>query len=344
MSSPALPIVLYHYRFSPYARRVVWYLTLRQIPYIECMQPDVMPRPDLSALGIAYRRIPLLSIGRDVYADSRLILSKLDELYPESSVHPSISASTDEGRAIERLLSRAMIDGGIFAAAAGCMPSSLPVMKDPNFVSDRADFVGSPKGAPSPFSKEALEARRPGALTEVRDAVEMLETTLLADGREWVLKTDSPTLADIEAVWPVHWLTGMPGALPEDVIGPQNFPKVFAWIKRFDKVTRAKAKELGKPKEVKGDEAATIITGSGFAEQEENVDEGEVLVKAGGLKNGVSVQVWPIDTGSKHKDSGKLIAVTDKQTVIEIQGKAGSVRLHTPRHGFKVGKADKGKL
>lgn len=308
------------------------------------VQPVTLPRPDLTTLGIAYRRIPLLSIGRDVYADTRLIISKLEELYPASSSHPAIAASTADGRAVERLLSRAWIDGGIFAAAASSMPSTLPVMKDPKFLSDRADFVGLPSNAPSPFSKQAIEARRPEAVTEIRDTIELLETTLLADGREWLLKTDSPSLGDIEAIWPFHWLSGMPGALPKDVVGPSKFPKVFSWIQRFEKAATAKSKQLGKPKEVKGNEAAKIVADSGFAEREETVDESELFVQATGLKSGDMVKVWPTDSGSKHKDTGKLVAITSKQIVIEVQGELGSVRLHVPRHGFKASKADKSKL
>ena len=40
MATPPPPIVLYHYPFSPYARRVVWYLRLRGIPYLECVRPS----------------------------------------------------------------------------------------------------------------------------------------------------------------------------------------------------------------------------------------------------------------------------------------------------------------
>lgn len=299
-------------------------------------------------LNRADRRIPLMSIGRDVYADTRIILSKLEELYPASDAHPAISASTAEGRAIEQLVSRAWIDGGIFMAAAGSMPADAPLLRDPKFQSDRADLVGLPDGAPSPFSRAALEARRPDSLTAIRDGVELLETTLLADGRDWVLGGDSgagPSLADIEAVWPFIWLKGLPGALPADVIGPARYPKVFAWIERFGKVTAAKGKANGKPREVAGEEAAKIITGSGFAEEQlGGVDETEIVVKAQGLKAGDDVRVWPSDYGSKHKDAGKLVAITSKQIVIETQGAAGKVRLHTPRHGFKIAKANQGKL
>lgn len=49
-----------------------------------------------------------------------------------------------------------------------------------------------------PWSVEAMERARPEHLTYIRGCFEFLETTLLADGREWVLKTDRPSLADIE--------------------------------------------------------------------------------------------------------------------------------------------------
>lgn len=40
MPQSELPIVLYHYPYSPYARRVVWYLQLRGIPYSQCVSAD----------------------------------------------------------------------------------------------------------------------------------------------------------------------------------------------------------------------------------------------------------------------------------------------------------------
>lgn len=88
-----------------------------------------MPRPDLQLLGIAYRRIPVLSIGRDVYLDTRLILQKLEVLYPPSAAHPPLSAKTGEHAAIERLLSRYTTDGGLFSKQINREPApflSLP--------------------------------------------------------------------------------------------------------------------------------------------------------------------------------------------------------------------------
>jgi Glutathione S-transferase, N-terminal domain len=37
MDGPNNGIVLYHYSFSPFARRVIWYLALRGIDYAQCV-------------------------------------------------------------------------------------------------------------------------------------------------------------------------------------------------------------------------------------------------------------------------------------------------------------------
>ena len=56
-------IVLFHYPFSPYARRITWYLNLRGIDFAQCLVPPYLPREDINALGVKYRRIPIMSIG-----------------------------------------------------------------------------------------------------------------------------------------------------------------------------------------------------------------------------------------------------------------------------------------
>lgn len=181
-------IILYHYSFSPYARRVTWYLALRGISYAQVKQPPVMPRPDLAAIGVNYRRIPVLAMGKDVYCDTRLILSKLEKLYPDGA----LGASDSDGKALEKLLESWSIESGIFFRASQLIPSSMPLLNDPKFTKDREQFSGRP------WSKAQIDANRPEALAHIRNGFAFLETTLLADDRDWILKTDKPSLADIE--------------------------------------------------------------------------------------------------------------------------------------------------
>lgn len=178
-------IKFYHYSFSPYARKILWYLTLRQIPYTKVIQPHVMPRPDLELIGVAYRRIPLMVIGKDVYCDTRIILRKLEELYPEGK----IGATTPDQQALQKLLEVWHVEAGLFGRGAQSMP--LSVFKDETFAKDREQFSGRP------WNLEAMEKTRPEALVYVRNAFAFLEN-LLADDREWILKTKQPSLSDIE--------------------------------------------------------------------------------------------------------------------------------------------------
>ncbi|KAH8881560.1 hypothetical protein GQ53DRAFT_848128 [Thozetella sp. PMI_491] len=329
MSGSQPPIVLYHYSYSPYAKRLVWYLQLRGIPFSQCMQPPILPRPDVARLGLAYRRIPIMSIGRDVYLDTRLMIQKLEELYlslPRLSAAP---ASNPEHALLERLLEAFVVDGGVFTSAGQLLPTSLPLLQDPKFLRDRADFSGVKQ------TREQAEALRPEALAEVRRAMALLETTVLADGRDWLLGTAGPSLADIEAVWPLHWMATMPGALPPDQ--GKQFPLVYAWIERFAKATDAAKKARGKTPTVSGEEAEAIILAAPYNEVERGVDAGEPLAQFYGLQKGQTVQVWPTDTGTAHKDTGDLVSLSSSEVVIETKtGTGGAVRVHAPRHGFRV--------
>ena len=45
----------------------------------------ILPRPDLAdRLGVKYRLVPVLAIGRDVYCDSSLIAATLERRFPPS--------------------------------------------------------------------------------------------------------------------------------------------------------------------------------------------------------------------------------------------------------------------
>ncbi|KAI0472860.1 glutathione S-transferase [Xylariaceae sp. FL0804] len=352
MAPSDLPIVLYHYDQSPYAKRVIWYLTLRKIRYSQCIQPRIMPRPDVAALGVAYRRIPLVAIGRDVYLDTRLILRKLEQLFPPSDAHPALPGAGDPARtAIADLLSYRVteggLSGGLFGAAVQCFPSGM--FNDPAFLRDRTELMGGNPDKPIPLDGGA---RRPEALAQVGRFALWLEDGLLGGGSSWISSCggsgggddDGPGLADIEAVWVLHWLKSVPGALPADVLGAESTPRVWAWMERFAARAASAAAALGEPPTLAGDEAATAVAAAPYAEPEEGagVAASDPVVRAEGLRKGVGVAVWPTDYGFTRRDRGTLVSVDAAESVIEAHGRFGSVRVHAPRHGFKVVKDDGG--
>ena len=148
-----------------------------------------MPRPDLERLGIKYRRIPILTIGRDVYLDTRLILRTLEEKYPTGK----LGSGKPEERFVEKLLERYMVEGPVFATAAGLVPTQF--VQDPSFVQDRRGFCGRE------WTAAALDEGRPECLAYVKSMFDLFETTIFSDGRNWVLRTEKPSLADIEGAY-----------------------------------------------------------------------------------------------------------------------------------------------
>jgi glutathione S-transferase len=129
-------IILFNFPESVYGRRMTRYMNLRGLPYSQIRVPPKMPRPLLQErLGINYRRIPVMSIGRDIYIDSRLMLSKLEEFFPEGG----LKAPTSWEAGFEEILEEWVIDGGPFWRTAGCIPVSAPLVQDEAWMKDRFD-------------------------------------------------------------------------------------------------------------------------------------------------------------------------------------------------------------
>ncbi len=284
-----------------------------------------MPRPDVALLGVKYRRIPIVSIGRDVYLDTRLCLEKLEQKFgPMSDFGPEMAA-------LARLLQSVSLEGGLAKNAVRMIGANSPIMKDPAFLKDRADLL---EGV-LVFTPESLALARPQAIAEIRNIVELLETTLLADGRDWLLNTKVPTLADME-LWPLHWIFSGAGGFPADQISAAQYPKAFAWLERFRKTMDTTMGASPKPETVTGAQAVDLITTSAYDESEGQVDENDELVKKLGLKKGQKVQLWPTDTASKYKDVGELVRLDYKEVVIEKATEKGAIRLHAPRQSFTL--------
>jgi hypothetical protein len=134
----------------------------------------------------------------------------------------------------------------------------------------------------------------------------------------------------------------MPGALEPNYVSKSQFPKVYAWIDRFqDALNQAKANGP-KPVAIKGAELAQYIGSARLYESVGEVDANDPL----GLKAGDEVTTWPTDTGASHKDTGKLLSLTPHEIVIAKRTKTGNaeIHIHMPRWGFRIAKAKNGRL
>ena len=127
---------------------------------------------------------------------------------------------------------------------------------------------------------------------------------------------------------------GLKGALPTPLFSKKQYPNLYAWNDRFDKELAAAKSRIQKPTTMEGADAIKHITQADFCEPEGKVDETDPL----GLPKGQDVEVWPIDSGFKHRDRGSLVALTEQEVVLSTQSKIGNkeIRIHYPRTNFRI--------
>lgn len=130
-----------------------------------------------------------MAIGRDMYVDTRMILQRLEELFPASAEHPGLSSKETAG--VAALLNKFVADASVFSYAAAIMPLEAPALKSSKFMKDREAFSGRP------WTIDHVRAARPEALVHVRQSFDIAES-LFADGRQWVAGTKGPSFADLE--------------------------------------------------------------------------------------------------------------------------------------------------
>lgn len=134
------------------------------------------------------------------------------------------------------------------------------------------------------------------------------------------------------AIWVFDWLDGLKGALPRELISEKQYPRVFAWIKRFNAVLRDAKSRAPKPTSLKGDVAAQRILKAPFRETDLTVDHTDPL----GLQPGTQVVVYPTDSGSRHQDQGTLIGLSENEIVLSVESQGQELHVHYPRTGFRI--------
>lgn len=255
-----------------------------------------------------------------------LILEKLEELYPAEfvGVKQRLSASTPEHKALEKLLEK-WTDVVVFPrAAADCIPLDHPLVQDPKFIKDRTELWGED------WSRETRAAKRPEALVNMRECFELLEHTILFDGRPWVTGEDGPKLADIHAAWIFDWMMQLDGSWPSELISRKKYPQTFAWCERYHAAVEAAG---GTNEVVEGPEALKRVHAAKLDGESGQVEEHDPL----GLKKGQKVNVSPIDTGYTAQEEGELLSLHGQEVIVGVKTKEGAdVRLHCPRWNFRI--------
>ncbi|KAI0677054.1 hypothetical protein C8Q78DRAFT_63602 [Trametes maxima] len=324
-----LPVILYHYDASPFATKAKNLLALKKVPHFRVEVSTILPRPDLAdRLGVTYRRIPILAIGRDIYCDSSLIASALERRFPPSEGYPTLFPARKGGGKADtgmvKALSMTYADRAVFPLAA----ENLPYKKfAPEFVKDRSSWLGKT------IDPDAMAANQPVVKSWLVSHLSLLEEQL-ADGREWLLDTETPSLADISVHFSWEWMQQFRSL--RDIFDRARFPASIAWISRTSEyIANISAQQKGVLDNISGAQAAEIIFSSA-PEDPRIVGFDAVEASRLGVKQYDAVSVTPSDNG-KVPTVGKLVALSLDEVAVETQGNSGTpVYCHFPRLNFVI--------
>lgn len=306
-------IIAYSYDLAPNPQKLIQFLTFFRIPYKYVEMPVTMPRPMLAEIGVTYRRMPLLSIGSDMYVDTALMIEKLADIARHST----------ETNGLEDARNHVEFDAyGQMAwqLGAGLIPASWPPLQDEKLLSDRVDLIGRP------FGPEVLTATRPLSLSKMFSLVRLVESHFLGDDKEFFLGGKMPTTADMHLYWGLNWgLRYHDGAKPE--ISETTCPKLFKWLKAVE--TFLKDRKLETRIEIS--EAYEVLKVPPTHEYAKFVPHVEDNPEK--LSPGQKIKVTPSDTGRSGPQLGELISLNYEQVC--LRNERGLV-MHFPRFGYEV--------
>lgn len=306
--SPQHKVIAWDYQFAPNAQKSRNLLHAAGIPYTICEQPFVQPRPILQNLGITYRRVPVNSIGKDVFIDNRAFIDAVEEIFPQQAL-----ATTKHDHAYEAYGYRNF----------WIILASLPVVfLTPELIKERHDLFPV-------FGKANYKELRPSAMAELKSFLNMIERDFLKDATdaEPYIGGAKAGIADIHAVWiPKFALETLKYGIEEPGFGKEDLPKVHRWCAAFPAHVPENQPEL-----INEETARSQILGSEYAAKEIGVDEKDPT----GLKSGQKVYVQTSDDNAPEnaQQHGSLVGLNDRRIVIQIEN---GLRIHFPRVGYAV--------
>jgi glutathione S-transferase len=299
-------IILHHYDTSPYSEKVRLGFGLKGLAWASVELPQIMPKPNLTALTGGYRKTPVLQIGADIYCDSQLIMRELERRYPTPSFYPAGRGAAD---ALAWWAEKTM-----FLPAVSIAFAKRPEVLPKGFLEDRAKFSGRN------IDPVVMLAAVPNQLDQLRAHFDWLDQTL-ADGRSF-LQGRAVGLSDLAAYHPVWYLRQNFGSAAAPLDG---FPRLLSWAERVAAIGHGRRSPMTSEQALDVARTATSIAKA-------STDAKDPV----GRKPGQVVSVTPDDTG-RDPVIGELVTSGIDEIVIRRRDPAiGEVCVHFPRAGFVV--------
>jgi glutathione S-transferase len=301
------PIILHHYPMSPFAEKVRLIFGLKGLHWSSVHIPNIMPKPDLTALTGGYRKTPVLQIGADIYCDTALIADVLEERAPTPTLYPGGVASASrilaqwaDSTLFWTAIPFAMQPAGLAHMFAGMSPETVKAFGD-----DRAVFRANlPRMRPA-------DANAAFALY-----LERMEETL---GERDFFFGAVPSIADF-SIYHCLWFVMRGGPVAQIL---DSYPALQKW--------RARIGALGYGSHEKLDSGAAIAIAHGATPEKStgNID-------SHGLAVGDRVVAAATDTGTDPIEGTLYGATKTRFSIAREDQRAGRVVVHFPRLGFEL--------
>jgi glutathione S-transferase len=304
-------VILHHYPMSPFAEKIRLILGFKGLNWSSVMIPNIMPKPDLTALTGGYRKTPVMQIGADIYCDTALIADVIEALAPQPTLYPSGTA------AASRTLAQ-WADSTLFWTAIpfAMQPAGLASM-----------FAGVPAEAVKAFGDDRNVFRANMPRMRSSDAavafalyLERLEETL-AD--QDFFFGSAPTIADF-SIYHALWFVERGGPVAKIF---ESYPALQAWRARMAAIGHATYEKLDSSAAIGIARGATAAAPSGKNAESHGISVGEKVVVAA------------TDTGTDPIEGVLYGAAKDRISIAREDARAGKVVVHFPRLGFELRRA-----
>jgi glutathione S-transferase len=300
-------IILHHYPMSPFAEKIRLILGFKNLHWSSVIIPNIMPKPDLTALTGGYRRTPVLQIGADIYCDTALIADVIEGHSPHPTLYPSgiagasrILAQWADSTLFWTAIPYTMQPEGLAKLFEGVPPEGIKAFGD-----DRALFRAN------------MPRMRPGdAIAAFNLYLERLEETL---GKQAYFFGTAPSIADF-SIYHCLWFVTRGGPVAKIL---ESFPALQSWRGRIAALGHATHERLDSA------EASKIAHDAAPEKSSGNVD-------THGIGIGDKVIVAATDTGIDPIEGTLYGASKNRVSIERHDARAGTVVVHFPRLGFEL--------
>ncbi|CZT18046.1 uncharacterized protein RCC_03884 [Ramularia collo-cygni] len=306
-STSNAPVILFGYPFSPYVQKISLLLHLTEVPFEFQEVGPLIPRPELESIGITYRRVPILAVGKDIYCDSKVQQRVILEKLAKKKIPTSIA-------------DRAWEEWGfvVFDQTLGLAPGKVMT---PEFQKDRGSIYPL-------LIRPDFDTLRESAIADLYSRLDYLENTVLE--KTMYIGGDEITLATVHAIWGIRWdlhgIEDQPPGLGEkhQAVGRERFPKVWRLIDSLP---------LPDLHKISFEEAKEKIFQSDYTSDVKG------LLKDEPTEIPIGTPVTADNLGSdprKHSVHGKLQATDGYEFVLDVPT---GLRIHFPRESVILRRA-----